>query len=76
MHQINIHQNTQDLTYVTKLHFCRHYHKGFEIHFHKWLQNQGNLVSTPPQGLKLPHPIKRNLEFYELTINIQLIMQG
>ena len=27
-HQINIHHNTQDLTYVTKLHFCRHYGKG------------------------------------------------
>ena len=74
MHQINIYQSTQDLTYVTKLHFCRHYGKGFKILFHKQLQNQSNLARTPPQGLKLPHPIKRNLESYKLMTNIQLTM--
>ena len=72
MHQINIHQNTPNLTYVIKLHFCRPYGKDFEIPFHRWLWNQNNLLRILLQGLKLLHPTKRNPESYALMINIQL----
>ena len=52
MHQINIHQTTQDLVYVTKLHFCRHYGKGVEILLPQVVAESGQPGKDPTTGIE------------------------
>ena len=52
VHQINIHQNTQNLTCVIKLCLCRPYGKDFKIPFHKQLWESEQPVKDLTTGIE------------------------